>query len=304
MPGFLYVRCNIEQCRSSYSYSFFLDFVTVAFYVTYQHEEAHFLWSGRNVGVWNFFFCLYQHCASWNWKFCTSIFSKTSLNSSYYHILIIYLATWMDFNCTAVQIWCASSLAEIIKVTERTIYLFLSLSQLCIILCWSDMSQNVRKRGMNTFQGTEHAIWSEISACFLSLISWGTSCWIQVEKWNILSPAGRIFWFLIWFSLNAPLWCLHNLTRLDFSSLHIHTTTPHRGFYSVWQFAVKLSVSIHPFRNLPIGGIQRWCCSLLYETLRTIGGPKAVPDSKHWHEGIHSGEEIKRPLSLNCSLRF
>ena len=109
----------------------------------------------------------------------------------------------------------------------------------------------------------------------------GQSCWIQIERWNILSIKGSR---LLTSDLIAPECCIvtANITRPgeSLTALLSHTITPHRGLYSFWQHPAKLSVSIHPSYHFPIGGTQRWCCSLLYETQRTLRGPKAVSDNK------------------------
>lgn len=67
---------------------------------------------------------------------------------------------------------------------------------------------------------------------------------------------------------------LYHATRWVFSTLHSHTMTPHKGFYSVWQHHVQLSVSIHRPYHLTIGGTQRWCCSLLHWNSTNQQDPK------------------------------
>lgn len=110
----------------------------------------------------------------------------------------------------------------------------------------------------------------------------GQTCGIQIKKrWNIPSIGGSSF---LTSDLIAPECSIVTVTCIGraeerLAALLSHTMTAHRGLYATWQHPVKLSVSIHPSHHSPIGGTQRWCCSLLYEILCSLGGLKAVPDN-------------------------
>lgn len=94
---------------------------------------------------------------------------------------------------------------------------------------------------------------------------------------------------------------LYHATRWVFSTLHSHTMTPHKGFYSVWQHHVQLSVSIHRPYHLTIGGTQRWCCSLLHWNSTNQQDPKVCAwQQKH---SVFHWVRKKNPW-VKCSLVF